>query len=205
MSPVMRLVPDGRLATGVESAVWLHDGTRVRPSFVRAQQLRCRGAACEGGAEEPDAFTRSCNSLETHRTLISAGGASMLVARASSCSCHRRCILPSASPTAAGVHVTTGNRTRTRTGTTGSSLRLLTRGFQLGMRTGRAHKREVAPRHFCAATQRRQLTQGQKMLAAALRAPPGAPAVRGREDPHAVTPRKRQRFDADRQDHPPIP
>ena len=60
------------------------------------------------------------------------------------------------------------------------------------------------PRHVPPA-QRRQLTQGQKMLAAALRAPPGAPAVRGREDPHADTPRKRQRFDADRQDHPPIP
>ena len=47
--------------------------------------------------------------------------------------------------------------------------------------------------------------RGVILLAAALRGPPGAPAVRGREEPRADTPRKRQRVDADRQDHPPIP
>ena len=133
-SPVVsRLFSIQERPSGHWSRVWLH-GTHVRPWFA---QLRCRGASCEGGADEL-ARADSCDSLETHRTLISAG-ASMMVARASCCSCHRCCILPSAHlPTAAGVRITTA--TRTRPATTGSSLRLFTRGFQLGMRTGRAHK-----------------------------------------------------------------
>ena len=145
MSPVVRrLVPIQGRPPGHWSRVWLHD-TRVLPSFA---QLRCRGASCEGCAVNLHGRVHSRNSLETHRTLISSAGASMLVARASCCSCHRCCILTSAhSPTAAGVHVTTGSRTRT--GTTGlvpSNLR---------KRSGNAREMHAqgAPRHFCAATQ----------------------------------------------------
>ena len=111
------------------SRAWLHD-TRVRPSFAH---LRCRGASCEGGAEEP-ARVHSRNSLETHsRTLIrvSAGQAfrrgwwrgQAAAAATGVASCHLLIHRPppaSTSPLGAG---------RGR----GSSLRLLTRGFQLPM------------------------------------------------------------------------
>ena len=91
LSPVVsRLFPIQGRPSGHWSRCWLH-GTHVRPWFA---QLRCRGAACEGGA---DASPRVdwCAMLATHRTLISAR-TDVLVARASCCCCSWCCMLPSA-------------------------------------------------------------------------------------------------------------
>ena len=90
-SPVAsRLFPIRERPPDHWSRVWLH-GTHARPSDA---QLRCRGAACEGGADASPRVDWSAL-LATHRTLISAS-ADVLVARASCCCCSWCCMLPSA-------------------------------------------------------------------------------------------------------------
>ena len=101
-SPVVRrLFPIQGRPPGHWSRCWTH-GTHVRPSIP---QLRCRGAACEGGADASPRVDWSAL-LATHRTLISAS-TDVLVARASCCCCSWCCMLPSARSSTSGVHVTT--------------------------------------------------------------------------------------------------
>jgi hypothetical protein len=98
LSPVVsRLFPIQGRPPGHWSRCWLH-GTHVRPSIA---QLRCRGASCEGGADELVRADSSDSPL-THRTLISAS-ASILVARTSYCSFAWCCMLSSAHSPASGA------------------------------------------------------------------------------------------------------
>ena len=109
----------------------------MRPAIP---QLRCRCASYEGDAGA-SARAASADWLPAHRTLRTTT-MGMLVARASCC-CSSRCsMLPCApcSP-AAPCHVIVQEALLAcaRTSTASSSLRLLTRGFQLRERRDRAH------------------------------------------------------------------
>ena len=111
--------------------------SHVRPAIP---QLRCRCASYEGDAGA-SARAASADWLPAHRTLRTTT-TGMLVARASCC-CSSRCsMLPCApcSP-AAPCHVIVQEALLAcaRTSTASSSLRLLTRGFQLRERRDRAH------------------------------------------------------------------
>ena len=111
--------------------------SHVRPAIP---QLRCRCASYEGDAGA-SARAASADWLPAHRTLRTTT-TGMLVARASCC-CSSRCsMLPCApcSP-AAPCHVIVQEALLAcaRTSIASSSLRLLTRGFQLRERRDRAH------------------------------------------------------------------
>ena len=121
-SPVVsRQFPIRERPPGHWSRVWSH-GTHARPSVA---QLRCRGAACEGGADASPRVDWSAL-LATHRTLVSAR-TDVLVARASCCCCSWCCMLPSARSSTSGVHVISAQEgliCGTRTVAICSSLRL---------------------------------------------------------------------------------